>query len=42
MRALLAKGISASDIAIAAASPGDYDDHVFGATTIFQSTSWTA
>ncbi|TCU63739.1 PD-(D/E)XK nuclease superfamily protein [Bradyrhizobium sp. R2.2-H] len=29
MRALLAKGISASDIAIVAASPGDYDDHVF-------------
>jgi hypothetical protein len=29
MRALLAKGISASDIAIAAASPGDYDDHAF-------------
>lgn len=29
MRALLAKGVSASDIAIVAASPGDYDDHVF-------------
>lgn len=28
MRALLAKGVSASDIAIVAASPGDYDDHV--------------
>lgn len=28
-RALLAKGVSASDIAIVAASPGDYDDHVF-------------
>ncbi|SDE68845.1 PD-(D/E)XK nuclease superfamily protein [Bradyrhizobium brasilense] len=29
MRALLAKGVSASDIAIAASSPGDYDDHMF-------------
>lgn len=29
MRALLAKSVSASDIAIVAASPGDYDDHVF-------------
>jgi hypothetical protein len=28
-RALLAKGVAASDIAIVAASPGDYDDHVF-------------
>jgi len=29
MRARLAKGVSASDVAIVAASPGDYDDHVF-------------
>ncbi|QOZ33222.1 PD-(D/E)XK nuclease family protein [Bradyrhizobium sp. CCBAU 53421] len=29
MRALLVKGVSASDIAIAASSPGDYDDHMF-------------
>lgn len=28
-RALLAQGVSASDIAIVAASPGDYDDHVY-------------
>lgn len=28
-RSLLAKGVSASDIAIVAASPDDYDDHVF-------------
>lgn len=31
MRALLAEGASASNIAIAASSPGDYDDHVFSA-----------
>ncbi|MBB5045958.1 hypothetical protein HNR60_000693 [Rhodopseudomonas rhenobacensis] len=31
MRALLAKGTPAPDIAIASSSPGDYDDHVFSA-----------